>query len=446
FMALGFVIEKLVSAFSDAKQEQEKLAESQKKSVEAITTNKEQTDQLIQKYKELQKAKDNGSLSPDKEQEYLQVTQQLAQTFPNLISGYDSQGNAIIKNNEALEDAIKYTKELAELNKKDIQTGANSNFKETLSDISNLTDEMKEYQKVADHYKNNDRPFWDIFDSDSDYKNFGIKAEQQALQVNQKLSSSQAKLREQVLQTVDAYNSIKINPQLTKDINEAFNKIDFSKMTSDELESFSINVSKYMDDIQKALESGNKVDFSRASQALQNLINQQIKGSDEADKLSLSYDDLKNAIDSTKNAADSAKITWDENGEGVNELTGEVEDLSQKLKDAKGDLEAIKAVMDDLVASQQTEQAISALQNEAYDSFADSISPLNELLEKMAEGKSISAAEAMKLVQKEKDLAGAISVENGVVKLNRDAIIKLRDAKLKAYNDMQKSVKQDLIN
>lgn len=446
FMALGFVIEKLVSAFSDAKQEQEKLAESQKKSVEAITTNKEQTDQLIQKYKELQKAKENGTLSPDKEQEYLQVTQQLAQTFPNLVQGYDSQGNAIIKNNEALEDAIKYTKELAELNKKDIQTGANSNFKETLSDISNLTDEMKEYQKVADHYKNNDRPFWDIFDSDSDYKNFGIKAEQQALQVNQKLSSSQAKLRDQVLQTVDAYNSLKINPQLTKDINEAFNKIDFSKMTSDELESFSINVSKYMDDIQKALESGNKVDFSRASQALQNLINQQIKGSDEADKLSLSYDDLKNAIDSTKNAADSAKITWDENGEGVNELTGEVEDLSQKLKDAKGDLEAIKAVMDDLVASQQTELAISALQNEAYDSFADSISPLNELLEKMAEGKSISAAEAMKLVQKEKDLAGAISVENGVVKLNRDAIIKLRDAKLKAYNDMQKSVKQDLIN
>ncbi|WP_412095108.1 transglycosylase SLT domain-containing protein [Bacillus haynesii] len=446
FMALGFVIEKLVSAYSDAKQEQEKLAESQKKSVEAITTNKEQTDQLIQKYKDLQKAKDNGSLSPDKEQEYLQVTQQLAQTFPNLVQGYDSQGNAIIKNNEALEDAIKYTKELAELNKIDIQTGANSNFKETLSDISKLTDEMKEYQKVADHYKNNDRPFWDIFDSDSDYKNFGIKAEQQALQVNQKLSSSQAKLREQVLQTVDAYNSIKINPQLTKDINEAFNKIDFSKMTSDELESFSINVSKYMDDIQKALESGNKVDFSRASQALQNLINQQITGSDEADKLSLSYDDLKNAIDSTKNAADSAKITWDENGEGVNELTGEVEDLSQKLKDAKGDLEAIKAVMDDLVASQQTELAISALQNEAYDSFADSISPLNELLEKMAEGKSISAAEAMKLVQKEKDLAGAITVENGVVKLNRDAIVKLRDAKLKAYNDMQKSVKQDLIN
>lgn len=64
----------------------------------------------------------------------------------------------------------------------------------------------------------------------------------------------------------------------------------------------------------------------------------------------------------------------------------------------------------------------------------------------MAEGKSLSASEAMKLIQKENDLADAISIENGVVKINRDAVVKLRDAKLKAYNDMQQSVKQDLIN
>lgn len=402
FMAIGFAIEKIVSAFSEAKQKQEEFEESQRKSVEAITTNKEQTDQLIKKYQELQKAKDNGSLSPDKEQEYLQVTQQLAQTFPNLISGYDSQGNAIIKNNEALQDAIKYTKEMAELNKKDIQTGANSNFKDTLNDISKLKDEMNEFKKVADYYKNNDRPFWDIFDSDSDYKNAGVKAEQQALQTNQKLSSSQAKLREQVMQTVEAYNSIKINPQLSKDIDEVFNKIDFSKMNSDELESFSINVSKYMSDIQKALESGNEADFSKTSQGLQDLVNQYVKGKDEADKLSLSYDDLKKAIDSTKNAADSAKVTWDENGEGVNELTGEVEELSQKLKDAKGDLEATLNIIDELINSKQSDYAASTLQQEGYDEVADKVSIYNDLLEKMAEGKSISAAEAMKLIQKEK--------------------------------------------
>lgn len=442
FMAIGFAIEKIVSAFSEAKQKQEEFEESQRKSVEAITTNKEQTDQLIKKYQELQKAKDNGSLSPDKEQEYLQVTQQLAQTFPNLISGYDSQGNAIIKNNEALQDAIKYTKEMAELNKKDIQTGANSNFKDTLNDISKLKDEMNEFKKVADYYKNNDRPFWDIFDSDSDYKNAGVKAEQQALQTNQKLSSSQAKLREQVMQTVEAYNSIKINPQLSKDIDEVFNKIDFSKMNSDELESFSINVSKYMSDIQKALESGNEADFSKTSQGLQDLVNQYVKGKDEADKLSLSYDDLKKAIDSTKNAADSAKVTWDENGEGVNELTGEVEELSQKLKDAKGDLEATLNIIDELINSKQSDYAASTLQQEGYDEVADKVSIYNDLLEKMAEGKSISAAEAMKLIQKEKNLSKAIKIENGMVHINRQAVIKSRDEFIKAYNDKINAVKK----
>lgn len=54
----------------------------------------------------------------------------------------------------------------------------------------------------------------------------------------------------------------------------------------------------------------------------------------------------------------------------------------------------------------------------------------------MAEGKNISATEATKLMQKEKDLIGAIKIENGVVSINRNAVVKLRDAKIKAYRDM----------
>ncbi|WP_420920962.1 phage tail tape measure protein [Bacillus licheniformis] len=454
FMAIGFAIEKIVSAFSEAKQKQEEFEESQRKSVEAITTNKEQTDQLIKKYQELQKAKDKGTLSADQEQEYLQVTQQLSQTFPNLIQGYDDQGNAIIKNNDALKEAIEYTKQLADLNKEDIRNNSKKTFEDSLNNIQKLKDEIKSYQQISKQMDKmsdpKNRNFFDTitnpFMSDLDYKNEANKYEKEAIRAQQDLSSVAAKIREDVLQTIDAFNKAKINPEVTKSLKDAFNSIDFTKLEPEELDSFSRRVASLMDDIQNALEKGDKNAFEKANSGLQELLKTYGSGKSEIDKFALSYDDLKDSINSTKDAADSAKITWDENGEGVNELTGEVEDLSQKLKDAKGDLEAIKAVMDDLVASQQTELAISALQNEAYDSFADSISPLNELLEKMAEGKSISAAEAMKLVQKEKDLAGAISVENGVVKLNRDAIIKLRDAKLKAYNDMQKSVKQDLIN
>ncbi|MGO0713200.1 phage tail tape measure protein [Bacillus subtilis] len=443
-MAFGVVIEKLISSYSKLKQAREDFEQAKITSIEAITTNKDTTNKLIAQYKELQKAKESGTLSSEKEQEYLQVTQQLAQTFPNLIAGYDSQGQAIIKNNDALKEAIQYTKELADLNKEDIKTGAKSNFKESLKDIEKLNDQIEQYKQIADYYK--DGKSWDIFSSDNDKKNQGIKAEKDALRTEQELSSSQAKIREQVLQTVDAFNSVKINPNLSKQINDAFNKIDFSKMDASQLESFSINVSQYMDKIQKALQSGNQTDFSKASQGLENLISQYVNGSDKANGLVLSYGDLKDAIDSTNNSAESAKVTWDENGEGVDALGESVGTLSDKLKDAKGDFEAISSIISDLVDSKQNDLAISAMQNDAYDAMADNISPLNELLEKMAEGKSLSASEAMKLIQKENDLADAISIENGVVKINRDAVVKLRDAKLKAYNDMQQSVKQDLIN
>lgn len=447
FMAIGFAIEKIVSAFSEAKQKQEEFEESQKKSVEAITTNKEQTDQLIKKYQELQKAKDKGTLSADQEQEYLQVTQQLTQTFPNLISGYNDQGSAIIKNNDALKEAIEYTKQLADLNKEDIRNNSKKTFEDSLNNIQKLKDEIKSYQQISKQMDKmsdpKNRNFFDTitnpFMSDLDYKNEANKYEKEAIRAQQDLSSVAAKIREDVLQTIDAFNTAEINPEVTKSLKDAFNAIDFTKLEPEELDSFSRRVASLMSDIQTALDKGDKNAFEKANSGLQQLLSTYGSGKPAIDDFSLSYEDL-------KNTAKDATVVWDENGEGVNELTGEVEELSQKLKDAKGDIEAIKLVISDLVDSKQDDLAISALQNEAYDTFADSISPLNELLEKMAEGKSISATEAQKLVQKEKDLAGAISVENGVVKLNRDAIVKLRDAKLKAYNDMQQSVRQDLLN
>ncbi|KFK84308.1 lytic transglycosylase catalytic domain protein [Bacillus atrophaeus] len=109
------------------------------------------------------------------------------------------------------------------------------------------------------------------------------------------------------MQTVNAFNSVKISPQLSKEINDAFSKIDFSKMDATELKSFSINVAKYMDNIQKALSSGNQNNFSRASQDLENLINQYLEGKDKANGLVFSYGDLKDAIDSTKNASENSK-------------------------------------------------------------------------------------------------------------------------------------------
>src|SRR5205085_1649126 len=109
------------------------------------------------------------------------------------------------------------------------------------------------------------------------------------------------------------------------------------------------------------------------------------------------------------------------------------EELSQRLSEAKGNFSLLSSLILDLAKAGQMNEAVTVAQTDAYSSLADEISPLNDLLEKTANGKQISAAEAMNLIAKEKDLAKAISIENGVVKINQDAVLKLRTAKIKSY-------------
>ncbi|WP_326969214.1 phage tail tape measure protein [Bacillus atrophaeus] len=450
FTALGFAIEKIVTAYSDAKKAQEDFETAQKTSIEAWTTNKEATKDLIDKYKELNKAKEANQLAPDQEQEYLSVTQQLAATFPNLVAGYDAQGNAIIKNNAALKEAIAYTEQMANFNKRDIKDNATSNFSDQLDKLNKLNKEMETNQQLSDKMKEGSswltRVFENPFADNDDYTKEGYKYEREALRTKQSIVSANAEIQASVLDVINAFNDIDINPNIKKSITDVLNTMDFSKLNPEQLKSFSTQVATIMNSMQKALNDGKSSNFDEQTQSLKSLLTEFSDGKVKVDDLSFSYSDLKDAVDSAKNSGDQAKVAWDENGEGVDALGDSVGTLSDKLKDAKGDFEAIAAIINDLVDSKQNDLAISALTNEAYDSMADSISPLNGLLEKMAEGKSLSASEAMKLIQKESDLADAISVENGVVKINRDAVVKLRDIKLKAYNDMQQSVKQDLIN
>ncbi len=54
-IGLGVVIEKLISSYSKLKQAKEDFEQSKSTSIEAITTNKDETDKLISQYQDLQK-------------------------------------------------------------------------------------------------------------------------------------------------------------------------------------------------------------------------------------------------------------------------------------------------------------------------------------------------------------------------------------------------------
>lgn len=164
------------------------------------------------------------------------------------------------------------------------------------------------------------------------------------------------------------------------------------------------------------------------------------------DKLTKSTGKTKEELMASLLLAPQMEDMFIDTGDGAEKSASKIEDLGKKLEDARGNFSAISAVIQEMIQSGYINEGVTASQTEAYQALADQISPLNGLLEDLANGKAISAAEAMNLIGKEKELASAISIENGIVKINKDAVLKLRDAKVASFNDMIKAQKIEVEN
>ncbi|MGD7963639.1 phage tail tape measure protein, partial [Bacillus velezensis] len=436
--ALGWALESIVSSFADAKKAKDDFEQSQQTNVEAITTNKDSTDKLIKQYKELQKAKESRTLSSDEEQEYLQVTQQLAQTFPALIQGYDSQGNAILKSNKALEEAIENTKEYLELKKTETKDSAKKTFEDASKEIKKSKDELKQYKQIAD-YNDKGRPKWDFLADDEDYKIAADKAKQGMLKAQSDIASGNAKVRDSVLSIAQAYSSIDISNTLKTSINDIVGKLTLKDdLNPDDLDKFSSALGKLQEKMQSALNSNDEKAFDSAKKDLQTLLETYSKSGSSIDVFKLSFDKAQKNIKDGDKAISSVKSEVGDLGETLAEAGNEAEDFGQKLKEAldANDISQIKDVIKGMSESMQFDSVQGILNGDIFNNTKEQVAPLNELLEKMAEGKSISANEANALIQKDKELAKAISYENGVIKVNRDEVIRQRKVKLDAYNDM----------
>lgn len=127
----------------------------------------------------------------------------------------------------------------------------------------------------------------------------------------------------------------------------------------------------------------------------------------------------------------SGKVVIDGEGKVIEDLRTEYEKLNDEINK--------------LIRNRKSDEAFAKLSSDAYSETADSVSVYNGLLEKLAEGKQISAAEAMDLIKQEKDLAKAIKVENGQVEVNIKVVERLKNAKIKSYKAMIEMAKQSSI-
>ena len=89
------------------KYNREQAAEAEE-AYNSISTENKSLEDSMNTYIEL---KNKVSLTSDEKQELLEVNEELANNYPELIEGYDSEGNAILRNTQYLKDYLKTKKE-----------------------------------------------------------------------------------------------------------------------------------------------------------------------------------------------------------------------------------------------------------------------------------------------------------------------------------------------
>lgn len=108
-------IDNTFNSFEEGQQKVTDLATKFAESTDQIKTTGDAIDQVAEKYTELHKGvvgstNENRSLSSEDYQSYLDICNQLAAQFPQLVSGYDAQGNALLNlgsNADSAADSIR---------------------------------------------------------------------------------------------------------------------------------------------------------------------------------------------------------------------------------------------------------------------------------------------------------------------------------------------------
>lgn len=329
FFALGAAIGLVVKAYSDHVQAQEKFEERMNKNTEAITSNKEQTEDLITKYNELTKARNSGNWDSENEKEYLQVQQQLGDLFPSLIESIDSTGQYHLKTKDAINEEIKATEKLVEAKRKLTIANAENTFGDLTGDIgeSFFGDSLMEFLNGGSIGKQlSDRRdlLKEIKDTASDEAIAELEYEIASLEMQ--VAEKSQEIVGNILTIANAFKTIEIDSGLQKQIDDFIYSLDFSNLSPEQLKSFSKELATIMSDLQTAINSGNSSSFDKSIDDLNNLASKTSGFEVELDGLNLAYNGLNLVLE--KNG-EIVQVNTEEYEESVEQ----VETLSDKLND-----------------------------------------------------------------------------------------------------------------
>ena len=175
-------------AAEEAKQKIIEVGEEARNAADEIKSNFESTkstvDDISNRYAELAQGVQNlgkatqnqGKLSNDDYKEFLDLSNQLAELFPQLTSGYDDNGNAILKLDGSVQNITtsiySYVDALETANSIELQNKFDDIWKSYNQDMKDYSDQAQEAQNNSENLVETYQHLYQILSSDSKQGNF----------------------------------------------------------------------------------------------------------------------------------------------------------------------------------------------------------------------------------------------------------------------------------
>ncbi|WP_442636612.1 transglycosylase SLT domain-containing protein [Rossellomorea marisflavi] len=334
FVVLGFAIEKLIGAMAKAKQEQEEFDKSQATNVDALTKNKESTEEMISTLEKLRSERKKGDAwNPEKEKEYLKVSNEIANVYPALIDHIDATGQAHIKTSDEIQREVDLTNKLIEAKKEEQKVKAQDTIQKQLDEQAKIQKEYDRLKKERDGFKNYDSATANDDELEKRVKEWEVKM----VSAEMKISTATSKIKDQVFQVTDAYSKLDPNPQIKSNIEQLVSSLDFSKMNASEIEAFSIKLAELRDNLQKAFQAGDSTGYQLAARDLTNFLTSAGLTDAKLQDLNLSYDKVTAA---TKAMADNTYV----GEEAMEDFSGAVDEATESAIGFVGAAEQVAGV------------------------------------------------------------------------------------------------------
>ena len=394
-------IDDTMSSFTDSKTSLDNLGRSFASSTDDIETTGDAIDSIANKYVELSNGvnklnNENKSLSTDEYQSYIDISNQLSEQFPSLVSGYDAQGNAILNLGSSADTAAASLKNLydAQMLSAHVDVGDNlddvydgviaqiDKYESNNTDLQNAIDEYERSLGYAENQGDTER-----IENLSRYIN---DYEQQIAANNQAIKDQYAELAnyaQQYLSTSSAFGNVDATLQ-----NAIFNNLKNAD--------YSLVGDEYGGDFKQFLNAELITPLTSMQPEMQQALSELLT----MDTSSLSIDEFKSTVSNALKQAFPDDAEMQEQMSGLFGFDQVTEDAEIQLKRLQKDF---GHAVDDMSLSEL---------NTAFDLVVngdESIETVDELNKKIQEAKALAAtAVDLEVHTRMDDIATALSSAN----------------------------------